>query len=84
LGSELRSFEDKKILLSALVATLELQGNDKIKTDLKVIEDSLNRTLEKFEKVAVLEGQVQAQPYKFIPEDSNGKYYEDSEKCTFN
>lgn len=53
-----------------------IKSNKQIELKEKVSE------LEK--RVATLEGQVQEQPKRrFIPEDSNGKHYEDSRKSGF-
>ncbi|WP_139904459.1 hypothetical protein [Clostridium thermarum] len=54
--------EEKKIALNSFVATIEIEGTEKIKQELKDIEYSLDRILEKFEKVAAVERQVQVQP----------------------
>lgn len=43
------------------MASLELEGIDKIKQDLKEIEESLDRILSKYEKIAVHEVPVQEQ-----------------------
>ncbi|WP_163195463.1 hypothetical protein [Clostridium thermarum] len=60
--SEVKMLGKRNIELNSFVATLEIKGTEKIKQELKDIEDSLDRILEKFEIVAALEGQVQAQP----------------------
>lgn len=75
----------KKSNLGEFVCTLSLEGTDKVKQDLKEIEERLDTIIEKYEKVAALKVQVQEQPEdKFIPEDSNGKHFEESDKCTLN
>ena len=64
-----------------MAINIEIQGIDKIKKDLTEIEESLDRIFGKYKKMAVLEGRVQAQRDKFIPEDSNRKYYNASIGC---
>lgn len=53
--------DSKKINLANYIASLEIEGVDKVKQDLKEIEESLDRILSKYEKIAAQEVQVQEQ-----------------------
>lgn len=61
----------EKINIANWVASIELEGIDKIKQDLKEIEDSLDRILSKYEKMAAHEVIVQEQPKMVLIEEFN-------------
>lgn len=50
------------------------------------MEELLKKIEELEKRIAALEGQIQAQPRTFIPEDSDKKYYTtgNAEKCEIN